>query len=256
MSASNPIVARRANPLLTLARGGFHPALWLNVGGPLAAYQVLTNDGASPTNALLVGAAFPLATIGAKALRNRRLDIIGMFSLTAIAIGILGTVLFHNPHILLVKDSFLTAALGLACLGSLFTSRPLLALLAGQFAASTGRTPSTASATALRRLTLVWGCTLLIEAALRVALSFLLPPAILLTISPLVDVAVFGPVAVWTLRRRPTTSPPDTLPRLPSRDPASSLSLPSTAGSRPSGRSPRSAPPPARWPGSSPATPT
>jgi intracellular septation protein A len=193
---------QRRNPLLTLARRSIHPALWLSVGGPLASYQVLTSHGVATTNALLVGAAFPLVTIAAKAIRTRRLDMIGLLSLTAIAVGVLGTLLFHNAHILLVKDSLLTGALGLACLGSLFTTRPLLAVLAGQFAAGAGGSRQSRSASGLRRLTLVWGLTLLSEAALRVALSFVLSPALLMTISPLVAVAVFGPVAFWTMRRR------------------------------------------------------
>lgn len=202
MAATITTLGQRTRPLLALARRGLHPALWLNFGGPIAAYQVLTQRGVSATDALLVGAAFPLTTLLAKALRSRRLDLIGSMSLAALAVGVLATLLFQDPHILLVKDSLVTATFGLVCLGSLFTSRPLMGILAAQFAGSAGRSTVPANAPGLRRLTLVWGITMLAEAALRVVLAFLLPPALLMTISPLLAAAVFGPVALWTLRRR------------------------------------------------------
>lgn len=203
MAATITSLAQRSPSVLALARRWLHPGLWLNVGGPIAAYQILTQRGVSAADALLVGAAFPVVAILTKAVRTRHLDLLGLFSLAAIVVGALGTLLFQDPHILLVKDSLITATLGLACLGSLCTARPLMAILAAQFAGSADRCAAVrANAAGFRRLTLVWGITMLTDAAIRVVLAFLLPPALLLTLSPLLAVAVFGPVALWTLRRR------------------------------------------------------
>lgn len=51
-------------------------------------------------------------------------------------------------------------------------------------------------------MTVVWGLGMLGEATARVVLAFLIPPAALLAISPLLAAAFFGPLAAWTLYRR------------------------------------------------------
>jgi hypothetical protein len=200
------------------------PALLLNIGAPIAAYEVLTNRGASELTGLLVAAIFPVLAVALGAVRVRRLDPIGALSLAAIALGLAGTLFLHDPRVLLVKDSVITGGLGLAFLGSLLTTRPLLFVVGRQL--TTGSDPARvqrydelwASASYRRHsreATLIWGLALVGEAALRVVVSFLVPPGVLVAISPLLAVAVFGPLALWTIRRRralglgaaPTTAP-------------------------------------------------
>jgi hypothetical protein len=53
-----------------------------------------------------------------------------------------------------------------------------------------------------RRMTAVWGLALIADASLRVALSFLISPATLMLISPLLTATVFGSLAAWSLHRR------------------------------------------------------
>ena len=60
----------------------------------------------------------------------------------------------------------------------------------------------------------VWGLGMLGEATVRVVLAFLIAPATLLAISPLLAAAFLGPLAAWTLhRRRAAISAPEDSPR-------------------------------------------
>ncbi|MHB8618354.1 MAG: VC0807 family protein [Chloroflexota bacterium] len=200
-----------------LAMGGrfnLRRTVLLNVIAPVAAYQLCTNHGLPELQALLVAGAFPLAGILAGVSRGRRLDFVGALSLAAIVFGIIASLVFADPRILLVKESFVTGALGLAFLGSLLAGRPLMLVLARQFAmGDDGKLAryetlwqhAPAFRTAMRRMTAIWGCILVLEAALRVALSFALTPATLLAVSPLLAAAVFGPLVLWTIRGRTGT---------------------------------------------------
>jgi hypothetical protein len=55
-------------------------------------------------------------------------------------------------------------------------------------------------------MTAIWGLAFIGEASARVVLSFLLDPGVLVAVSPLVAVAVFGPLGLWMVyqtRRSP-----------------------------------------------------
>ena len=197
--------------VVRVVRWGVHPTLLLNVAAPLSVYQVLAGRGVSAIDALLVAAAFPLVAILVGALRRRRLEPMGALSLLAIGLGVLGTLVFADPRFLLVKDSVATGLLGIASLASLLGPRPLLFVLGRQFV--TGGDPekqrrydaSWASAdfrARSRRVTLVWGIGFVAEASARVGLSYVLAPATLVAVSPLLTIGIFGPLALWTLRRR------------------------------------------------------
>jgi hypothetical protein len=193
-----------------------HPTILLNVAAPLAAYQVLTNHGIPTLDALLAAAVFPLAAIMLAALRTGQLDAFGVLSLVAIAFGVGGGLLFRDPRYLLVKDSAVTGLFGLGCLLSLPTSRPLIHLIGRPFVAGTDRAamerydatllvPGTLSR--VRRLTLIWGLALVAEASIRVGLVMVLPPSLMVIGSPLLAIAIFGPLAIWTVRQGRWSTP-------------------------------------------------
>ncbi len=195
-----------------LLRKAAHPAVLLNVVAPFAAYQVLTALGASEVAALSVASLFPLAAVLTSARRARRLDWIGVASVAAIALGLVSGLVLHDPRLLLVKDSLVTGGLGLGFLGSLAAPRPLIFVFAREF--TTAGNPATSQEldqrwlrsagfrTRMRQMTVVWGLAMLAEATLRAGLAFLVAPAVLLAISPLLSAAVFGPLAGWTIYRR------------------------------------------------------
>lgn len=179
----------------------------LGVVAPFAVYQVATTLGASDLAALAWGAVFPLIGIALGFARTRRLDAISAISLASIVVGLGGGLLLHSAEFLLVKDSLVTGTIGLAFLGSLLGERPLIFTIGrsqapGRADVFDRRWAEPAFRQALRRMTAVWGVTLLVEATARVVLSLLVSPGVLLLVSPLLAAAVIGPVAIWTMRRR------------------------------------------------------
>jgi hypothetical protein len=91
--------------------------------------------------------------------------------------------------------------LGVACFASLLTSRPLLVLLASNLGAPRDRLADPGAQIAIRQLTLIWGLAFVGEATLRIALSFIVEPAMLVAVSPILAAATFGPLGLWTLSR-------------------------------------------------------
>jgi intracellular septation protein A len=175
--------------------------LALTVLAPIGIFQTATAQGVPELQGLLLAAIAPLANIAWSLVRARRLDPIGALSLVAIVGGAAASLVLNDPRVLLVKESIVTALLGVACLASLLTSRPLLVLLAPHFGTSREQLASPGAQAAIRRLTLVWGVAFVAEASLRVALSFVLEPALLVLASPILAAAVFGPLGLWTLYR-------------------------------------------------------
>jgi len=174
----------------------------LNVLAPIGAYQIATGWGVAEMQALLMAALFPMANTAWGMIRSRRIDLIGAMSAAAIIVGATASLLLHDPRILLVKESLLTGAVGVACLGSLLTSHPLIALLASHFGMPREQLTVPDAQTAIRRMTAIWGLAFISEASARIVLSFLLEPGVLVTVSPVVAVAVFGPLGLWTVYQK------------------------------------------------------
>jgi hypothetical protein len=183
-------------------------SLLLNVAAPFVIYEIMTRSGSSELTALAIGSLFPALGIGVAAVRNRRLDWIGVITLAAMVVGLAGALVFASPRFLLIKDSMTTATVGLTFLASLAMPRPLIFVLARQMnsadprarAALDQRWSLPRARRRIRRLTAIWGLALLGEAALRAVLSFLVAPATLILVSPLLAAAVFGGMATWSIR--------------------------------------------------------
>jgi len=183
------------------------PEILLGAVAPFVVFQVATRLGASELVALAWSAVFPLFGIPFSFARRRRLDVISAISLTSIVVGLAGGLLLHSAQFLLVKDSLVTATIGLAFLGSLLAARPIVFVIGRsqspeRAAVFDTRWGEPAFRRALRTMTAVWGGTLLAEATTRVVLSLLLPPSALLLISPFLAAAFLGAVGLWTAHHR------------------------------------------------------
>ncbi len=201
------LTATTTTPLARIGERLGGPQILLGAVAPFVVYQVATRLGASELAALAWGAVFPLVGIALGLARRRRLDVISAISLTSITVGLAGGLLLHSAQFLLVKDSLVTATIGLAFLGSLPAARPLIFMIARaqspeRAAELDARWAEPGFRHALRVMTAVWGGTLVAEAATRIVLALLIPPAALLLVSPLLTVVFLGPVALWTVRRR------------------------------------------------------
>ena len=65
--------------------------------------------------------------------RHRRVDAVGVLVLAGVAVGTILGLVTGNERLILVEGSVPTAIFGLACLGSLWASRPLIFRFALEF---------------------------------------------------------------------------------------------------------------------------
>jgi hypothetical protein len=185
------------------------PSLLVNAVAPVVAYQALTNLGVDSVTALASSAIFPVLGIGWSFARTRRPDIIGVVSLTFILVGVATSLASGDPRFVLVKDSLMTGAFGLLFLGSLVVvPRPLMFYFGRQF--SSAGDPARAAVfesmwqsphfrAVIRVMTIVWGVGYVIEALVRVGLSFLLVVPVFLIVSPLLAFGVTIGLISWTV---------------------------------------------------------
>ena len=100
------------------------------IGGavvPLAVYYAVRPHVSGDAPALIIAGAPAAAWVAVEWMRKRRIDPIGCIVLFGFIAGILASMaLGGSAFVLKVRDSAFTALFGLACLSSLFWSRPLM----------------------------------------------------------------------------------------------------------------------------------
>jgi len=185
------------------------PTLFFDVVMPVLVFDALSARGVPVVWALAAGSLSPALNNLRSWIKTRRLEPLGLIVMTLLAIGTLTSLLSDNVFFALIKDSFLTGAFGLICLGSLVSARPLMFSVLRQFvagddlariAAWNGRWVHPEFRAALRIITTVWGVTYLAEAALRVGLALTLTPQQVVTISPLMGFGALVLLIAWTRR--------------------------------------------------------
>lgn len=187
---------------------GFLLSIGLNAAIPLGLYQ-FTKHYISPSEvvALSVAATFPLIESIFDFARHRRFDLIAVFALIGIVVSLIGVLLGGDSKILLIKESFFTGALGLACFVSLLLPRPLMFYVGRQFMAGKDREKIAQfdaqwqhpyARFVHRLITVVWGVAFVDEFILRVVLIYTLPVAFVLAVSPILLGAITVGTFVWT----------------------------------------------------------
>src|SRR5581483_3429707 len=140
-------------------------------------------------------------------IRKKRIDFLAGIVLLGIAISLIITLLGGSPKVYLIRESFFTAAFGLAYLISLLFPRPIMFYFARHFA--TGNHPENIAwfdslwqypqfRHSMRLTTTVWGIGLMLEAAIRIYLVLTLTTEQFLIVSPFVIYGIIGILAVWT----------------------------------------------------------
>lgn len=141
-------------------------------------------------------------------IRKGHIDIIAGIVLLSIAVSLMLIFLGGSPRLLLIRESFITGAIGLAYLVSLLFPRPLSFYFARHFI--TGNVPERivgfnalwqypAFRFSMRLTTVVWGLGFLLEMAVRSYLVFTLTIPQFLIISPFVFYGFLGGLALWTV---------------------------------------------------------
>ena len=179
----------------------------LDVAAPLIAYSLLRKAGMSTVTALVLSGVFPALGVAVDVIRHRRLDVVGALVLAGILAGTVLGLISHSARLVLMEGSVPTAIFGVACLGSLWTSRPLMYGFSVEFI---GRdTAKGREMTSLwqyegfrhifRIITAVWGVGFLLEAALRVVIVYNTSPGTALSLSKVTPYIWVGIFVAWTV---------------------------------------------------------
>ena len=178
-----------------------------DIAGPLVTYQLLRSAGLSSVSALVLSGVFPALGVVAGLVRHRRVDVLGILVLAGIAVGTILGLLSGNARLVLLEGSVPTAMLGLFCLASLWSSRPLIYRFALEFMGAD--TPKGRDFAALwrypgfrhvfRLFTVVWGVTYLAEAVARVVIVETTSTATALTVSKVMPYAVAAALVGWMI---------------------------------------------------------
>ncbi len=179
----------------------------IDLAAPLIAYNLLRSAGMSVVTALVLSGVFPALGVAIGVVRHRRLDVVGALVLAGILAGTVLGLISHNAKLVLMEGSVPTAIFGVACLGSLWTRRPLMYGMSLEF---TG--PDTAKGREMislwhyegfrrifRVITAVWGVGFLLEAALRVAIVYNTSASTALSLSKVTPYIWVGIFVAWTV---------------------------------------------------------
>ena len=125
----------------------------------------------------------------------------------SILVSIVAVALGGSTKLLLIRESLLTAAFGIACFGSLALPRPLMFYFGRYFIAGRDQKRIADFNAGWQRpqfrrvnrlITVVWGATSLGEFFIRVVLVYTMPAAAVLVISPIILGGLLIATIVWT----------------------------------------------------------
>ena len=185
--------------------GAIARGLSWDVGLPLATYYALHALGVGDLPALLAASVAAAVRVVVVAVRDRSLNPFATLMLIVFGIGVLLALVSGDPRFLLLKGSITTGAVALVFLATAWRGIPLT--LAGMQSFR----PSEREALAeeyrtdpevrhgYRLSSLVWGVGLLLEAAVRVPLVFLLPVSVMVGLSAALMVATFAGLIAWNV---------------------------------------------------------
>jgi hypothetical protein len=177
-----------------------------DIAGPLLTYSLMRNAGQGAVPALIFSGIFPAVGVVLGFARHRQVDAVGILVLAGVAVGTVLGLVSGSARLMLAEGSVPTAIFGLACIGSLWTSRPLIFRFALEFIGAD--TPKGRDFTALwryaefrrifRLFTVVWGVGYLTEAAVRVIIIEMAPVGTALLVSRVMPYAVAVLLIIWT----------------------------------------------------------
>jgi hypothetical protein len=180
----------------------------LSVVAPIVIYGMLTDRGFSEVSALIISGVGPVVDLAITMAISRRIDEFSVFVLVFLVIGVVTSLLFDDPRLLLLKESAVTGLFGLVLLGSMLAPKPLMFYFGRRFA--TGGTAERIAwwnglwqyagfRRTQRVLTLVWGVVLLAEAVLRGVLAYVLPVGTMVVINSVLPPVVIALLVLFTI---------------------------------------------------------
>jgi hypothetical protein len=189
-------------------RPAFLLELAVNLLLPWLAYRLAAPHWGE-TGGLIASAVPPVIWSLVELARFRRVDALSLIVLIGIVLSIVAMALGGSPRMLLLRESLVSGAIGVAFLLSLPMPRPLIfylarATVAREMAGGAERinalwTERPAFATSLRMMTAVWGLGLTGETLLRSWMAWTWPIERFLVVSPFIGYGIYGALLTWTL---------------------------------------------------------
>ena len=140
-------------------------------------------------------------------LRSRHINIISLFVLGGLVVGIFATFLGGDPRVLSLRESLFTGALGITCFATLLFPRPLMfsvgrSMIAGNDPEHIARYNQLWQNPSARRTsrvtTVVWGIVYSSDFLLHLLLVSTLPVAAVLAVGPILTGGLIGLSMLWT----------------------------------------------------------
>lgn len=181
--------------------------LVINAAIPYACYAVVTANHASVTTALLVAAVAPALESLVSIIRGRRLNVVSLFVMSSLLVGLALTLISGDPHVLLLRESIIFGLFGIVNFLSLLFPKPLMFFIGRSFIASNNQEQIEGYNTlwsnphvhrTSRIVTIVWGFVCTGEFLLRVFMVSTLPLATVVAFGSLISHGVIVLAIIWT----------------------------------------------------------
>jgi hypothetical protein len=178
--------------------------LLIELAAPLALFYGLRALGVNQVLALLLGAALSMIRAARTILTQRRVGGVTMFVLGAMVLTVATSFIVGDPRVLLIRNGWGMAAMGVWMLLTLFARRPFLYEAARvvfdeakqqAWAQSWERFPPFQQL--LRICSAVWGGACLIDAGLRVLMAFTLPIDLVPVLDNVLLVLTLGMIVIF-----------------------------------------------------------
>ncbi len=179
----------------------------VNIALPFSIYS-LAQPHFGDVGALIGSSAPPLLWSMIEFARNRRVDALSALVLLGMALSLLAVLGGGSVRFLQLREKLVTIFIGLVFLGSAAIGRPLMYELVRAYLARAGdpelqRVESLKDDSGFRAvmtlMTLVWGVGLLADAALSIALVWVLPIRAYLVVNPILGWGTIGSLTLWNV---------------------------------------------------------
>jgi hypothetical protein len=179
----------------------------VNIALPFLIYSLMA-PRFGDAKALMASSAPPIMWSIIEFARHRRVDALSLLVLSGIGLSLLAFIGSGSVKVLQLREKLVTIIIGVVFLGSAAIGRPLMYELIRAFLAR-GNDPDLARVESLRDnsgfrrtmtiMTVVWGIGLLADAAISIALVYVLPIKTYLVVNPILGNATIGSLTLWNI---------------------------------------------------------
>lgn len=184
-------------------------SILINAILPLITYKILINHIPSIT-ALIISTTIPIIDNIYHIIKEKKIDIFASLIILGFIVGIISMLFGGSQKLLLIRQSYITAVIGILFLTSMFFPKPMIYYLAKKFINSQDKYVKNNKSTidekwknphfrfSMKFLTFIWGICLVLEAVCNISLVFILSVSKYMLISPLVSYGFIGCAAFIT----------------------------------------------------------